>query len=140
MNYPGMTKTLFHYLLAELRRLPRVPRLFQFDATLLESLRRVAEREQRSEDDLAADLLNAALAQRGGNDERILIWEGLSAREQEVAALACLGRTNRQIAARLYLSPETIKTHMRNAQRKFGVANKAQLRTLLADWDFSGWE
>ena len=67
------------------------------------------------------------------------MWEGLSPREQEVVALACLGRTNRQIAARLYLSPETIKTHMRHAQRKFGVANKSELRALLVDWDFSGW-
>ena len=139
MNCPGMTKTLFHHLLEGLHRLPLAPRRFHFDASLLESLRRVAEREQRNEDDLAADLLHAALAQRGGNDERIQVWEGLSAREQEVVALACLGRTNRQIAAHLYLSPETIKTHMRNAQRKFGVANKSDLRALLADWDFSGW-
>lgn len=134
-----MTKTLFHRLLEELRRLPLAPRLFQFDATLLQSLRQAAEREQRSADDLAADLLQAALAQRGVDEACIQIWEGLSSREQEVVALACLGRTNRQIASRLYLSPETIKTHMRHAQRKFGVTNKVQLRALLADWDFSGW-
>jgi DNA-binding CsgD family transcriptional regulator len=137
-----MTKTLLSLLLEELRRLPRLPRLprrFQFDAALLESLRQVAEREQRSEDEVAADLLEAALAQRGAHEARIQVWESLSPREQQVAALACLGRTNRQIAAQLYLSPETIKTHMRHAQRKFGVANKADLRALLADWDFGGW-
>jgi len=136
----GMTKTLFHRLLEELCRLPRLPRLFQFDASLLESLRQVAEREQRSEDEVAADLLQTALAQHDADQARIQAWESLSAREQEVFALACLGRTNRQIAAHLYLSPETIKTHMRHAQRKFGVTNKVELRTLLADWDFTGWE
>lgn len=135
-----MTKTLLSLLLEELRRLPRLPRRFQFDAALLESLRQVAEREQRSEDEVAADLLEAALAQHGAHEARIQVWESLSPREQEVVALACLGHTNRQIAAQLYLSPETIKTHMRHAQRKFGVANKADLRALLADWDFSGWE
>jgi len=134
-----MTKTLLSLLLEELRRLQRLPRRFQFDAALLESLRRVAEREQRSEDEVAADLLEAALAQRGAYEARIQVWESLSPREQEVVALACLGYTNRQIAARLHLSPETIKTHMRHAQRKFGVSSKAELRTLLADWDFSGW-
>ena len=116
-----------------------MPRLFQFDASLLELLRQLAEREQRSEDEVAADLLEAALAQRGANEARIQVWESLSPREQQVVALACLGRTNRQIAAQLYLSPETIKTHMRRAQRKFGVASKSELRTLLADWDFNGW-
>ena len=134
-----MTKTLLSRLLTELRQAPLAPRLFQFNASLLESLRQLAEREQRSEDEVAADLLEAALAQRGANQARIQLWESLSPREQEVVALACLGRTNRQIAARLYLSPETIKTHMRHAQRKFGVTNKVQLRTLLADWDFNGW-
>ena len=134
-----MTKTLLSRLLEELSRLQRLPRLFQFDASLLESLRQLAEREQRSEDEVAADLLEAALAQRGANQARIQVWESLSPREQEVVALACLGRTNRQIAAQLYLSPETIKTHMRHAQRKFGVANKSELRALLADWDFNGW-
>jgi DNA-binding CsgD family transcriptional regulator len=134
-----MTKTLLSRLLEELHRLPLAPRLFQFEESLLESLRQVAAREQRSEDEVAADLLEAALAQRGANEAHIQVWESLSPREQEVVALACLGRTNRQIAAQLYLSPETIKTHMRRVQRKFGVASKSELRTLLADWDFTGW-
>jgi DNA-binding NarL/FixJ family response regulator len=135
-----MTKSLLDHLLDSLRRLPLAPRLFQFDEPLLESLRQVAARERRSEDELAADLLEAALAQRGADEELILVWESLSPREQQVTALACLGWTNRQIAARLYLSPETIKTHMRHAQRKFGVANKAELRTRLAGWDFRDWK
>jgi len=134
-----MTKTLLSRLLTELRQASLVPRFFQFNASLLESLRQLAEREQRSEDEVAADLLEAALAQRGANEARIQLWESLSPREQEVVALACLGRTNRQIAAQLYLSPETIKTHMRRAQHKFGVASKSELRTLLASWDFNGW-
>jgi len=97
-----MTKTLLSLLLEELRRLPRLPRRFQFDAALLESLRQVAEREQRSEDEVAADLLESALAQHGAHEARIQVWESLSPREQEVVALACLGHTNRQIAAQLY--------------------------------------
>ena len=134
-----MTKTLLSRLLTELRQAPLAPRLFQFNASLLESLRQLAEREQRSEDEVAADLLEAALAQHGANQARIQLWESLSPREQEIVALACLGHTNRQIAAQLYLSPETIKTHMRRAQHKLGVSSKSELRTLLAGWDFNGW-
>ena len=135
-----MTKNLLYRLLDALRRLPVAPRLFQFDEPLLEALRQLAVRQQRSENEVAADLLGAALAQRDVDEECILTWESLSPREQQVVALACLGKTNRQIAARLYLSPETIKTHMRHAQRKFGVPNKAELRTRLAGWDFRDWK
>ena len=56
-----------------------------------------------------------------------------------IVLLAADGATNRQIAARLSLSPETIKTHVRNVLFKFGVNSKAELRHILANWDFSGW-
>jgi DNA-binding CsgD family transcriptional regulator len=56
-----------------------------------------------------------------------------------VAALTCLGYTNRQMAARLSLSPETIKTHVRNVLFKFGLNRKTDLRQALANWDFSAW-
>ncbi len=39
-----MTKTLLSRLLEELHRLPLAPRLFQFEESLLESLRQVAAR------------------------------------------------------------------------------------------------
>jgi DNA-binding CsgD family transcriptional regulator len=57
-----------------------------------------------------------------------------------VTALTCLGYTNRQIAARLVLSPETVKTHLRNVLRKFDLPTKAELRRALADWDFGDWD
>ena len=64
----------------------------------------------------------------------------LTPREQDVAALACLGYTNRQIAARLGISPDTVKTHVRNLLHKFELHSKDELRSLLQDWDFSAWE
>jgi DNA-binding CsgD family transcriptional regulator len=88
---------------------------------------------------LIPDLLAAGLTQYRSIDELWPKWESLSPREQDVAALTCLGYTNRQIAARLSLSPETIKTHVRNVLFKFDVNSKAELRHILANWDFSGW-
>jgi len=63
-------------------------------------------------------------------------WEMLSPRERQVADLACRRLTNRQIAADLVLSPETIRTHVRNILRKFGLHSRQDLRRLLADHDF----
>ncbi|MBE3117956.1 MAG: helix-turn-helix transcriptional regulator [Candidatus Atribacteria bacterium] len=59
--------------------------------------------------------LASALAQRKTHGELYHRWQSLSPREQEVTALACRGYTNRQIAARLGVSAETVKTHVRGS-------------------------
>jgi DNA-binding CsgD family transcriptional regulator len=115
-------------------------RVFYFDDELVQSLRSLAAVERRTEDEVAADLLSFALAQRGAAEKNLQRWRALTPREQEVVALTCLDYTNRQIASRLTISPETVKTHIRNAQLKFGMRSKAELRQVLADWDFSGWD
>ncbi|MEX1106534.1 MAG: response regulator transcription factor [Ilumatobacteraceae bacterium] len=50
----------------------------------------------------------------------------LSTREREVLALLALGHTNRQIATELYLSVDTVKSHMRRLYTKLGVRNRTQ--------------
>jgi DNA-binding CsgD family transcriptional regulator len=115
-------------------------RVFRFDGELVESLRDLAAREERSTEDMAADLLADALVKRRQAEVYLRIWKKLTPREQQAAALTCLGYTNRQIAGRLMISPETVKTHVRNALIKFGLRSKAELRQKLSDWDFSAWE
>ena len=44
--------------------------------------------------------------------------KGLSKREREIMDLLAQGLTGEQVAERLFLSPETIKTHIRNAMNK----------------------
>lgn len=112
---------------------------FPLEQSVVQSLRALAEEEQRPPEDIAADLLSFALAQRHAADENLARWRSLSPREQQVAALACLNYTNRQIAALLVISPETVKTHVRNVLRKFGLHSKGELRQALSDWDFSAW-
>ena len=51
---------------------------------------------------------------------------GLSAREADVLALIVVGLTNKQIADRLYLSINSVKTYVRNAYVKVGAANRSQ--------------
>lgn len=48
--------------------------------------------------------------------------------EKEVAVLAelCHGHTNKQIAARLWLSEQTVKFHLRNIYRKLGIKSRTE--------------
>jgi DNA-binding NarL/FixJ family response regulator len=59
-------------------------------------------------------------------DERPGAGSGLSARESDVLALIVQGLTNKQIADRLYLSVNSVKTYVRNAYAKVGAANRSQ--------------
>ena len=52
-----------------------------------------------------------------------------SEREQRVAALLIEGRSNREIAELLVLSPETVKTHVARILRKLGAANRVEAVT-----------
>jgi DNA-binding NarL/FixJ family response regulator len=50
----------------------------------------------------------------------------LSEREREVLDLIADGRTNREIAVALYLSPHTVKEHTSTLYRKLGARNRAE--------------
>jgi DNA-binding CsgD family transcriptional regulator len=59
----------------------------------------------------------------------------LSPRELEVTQLLARGLSGEQIAERLYLSPETVRTHIRNAMERMGAHTRAQLVALALDRD-----
>jgi ATP/maltotriose-dependent transcriptional regulator MalT len=50
---------------------------------------------------------------------------GLTARELEVLRLVAAGKTNRAIAADLYLSEHTVRRHLQNVFAKLGVSTRA---------------
>lgn len=131
--------TLWQRMLGALGFIRPTSRSFHFDTELVHSLRLLAEYEQRPEDELAAELLSFALVQRGMVEDNLRRWQELSFREQQVAALVCLDYTNRQMAACLNISPETVKTHVGNVLKKFTLHSKPELRHALAEWDLSAW-
>lgn len=50
----------------------------------------------------------------------------LSVREREILGLIAAGDSGAQIAEALVLSPETVRTHIRNAMSKLGASSRAQ--------------
>ncbi|MBN1658052.1 MAG: hypothetical protein JXA93_06600 [Anaerolineae bacterium] len=98
-------------------------------------------------DDYAAHLLAAFPSQTDRQDRELPIAphsaapppisaplvEPLSEREVEVLELLCAGYTNQEIAATLYVSVNTVKTHLRNIYGKLGVGSRRAAATLARD-------
>jgi DNA-binding CsgD family transcriptional regulator len=55
----------------------------------------------------------------------------LSASERQVVLLAAEGLTNPEIAARLFVSPRTVGSHLYRSFIKLGVSNRNQLAALI---------
>jgi DNA-binding CsgD family transcriptional regulator len=106
---------------------------------LLQSVETLSAREGHAPDEMILLLLEQAVSDRSRLDRAYRSWDALSLRERQVTALVCAGLTGRQIAARLVLSPETIKTHVRHILRKFNISSRSELCRLLADWDLDPW-
>jgi DNA-binding CsgD family transcriptional regulator len=53
--------------------------------------------------------------------------EGLTAAERRVAALVAEGRTNREVAAALYLGERTVASHLTHIYAKLGVRSRTEL-------------
>jgi DNA-binding NarL/FixJ family response regulator len=57
-------------------------------------------------------------------------FAALTEREREMVTLVAQGLSNEDIAAQLYLSPLTVKTHVNRAMAKVGARDRAQLVVL----------
>jgi DNA-binding CsgD family transcriptional regulator len=56
----------------------------------------------------------------------------LTPQELKVSLLLAGGRTTREVAAALFLSPKTVEYHLRNAYRKLGIRSREELAASLA--------
>ena len=119
---------------------PKPSGTFNLDVATLQSVQFIAEQSQRTPEEIAGLLIDEALRSHEARDDNWMRWQSLTPREQETTALICLNYTTRQIALKLYISPETVKTHVAHVLQKFDVPNRQKLRILLQDWDFSAWD
>ncbi len=86
-------------------------------ARLSDALRTVAAGGTYIDPELAGQLAE------GGEIQRL---SALSSRELEVLELLAEGLNGQMIAERLFLSPETVRTHVRNATSKLGARTRVQ--------------
>jgi DNA-binding NarL/FixJ family response regulator len=102
---------------------------------VVEAVRQVREGESPLDTELAARLLRRLAAEserRGfaiGSEGRHSSGspaEGLTRRELEVLGLVKLGKSNRQIAEELVISPGTAKNHVEHIIAKLGVSDRTQ--------------
>jgi DNA-binding NarL/FixJ family response regulator len=130
----------FEHIWRRLSQAKQTVRLtLRLDSSSADQLDALARQADTSRQDIAQTLLKTALTNHQVAEINLARWHELTPRQQQVAALACLNFTNRQIAARLGISPQTVKSHMRNLLHRFELHSKIELRHTLADWDFSDW-
>lgn len=58
-------------------------------------------------------------------------WSSLTDTELGIAEQVAAGRTNREVAAQLFLSPHTVDSHLRHIYTKLDIASRVQLTRLL---------
>lgn len=85
------------------------------EARSLEELRELVNRYRESESSVEARCARAARE------------HDLTRREEDMLRLIMEGRTQPEIARELFVSRDTVKTHVRNLYRKMGVSSKGEL-------------
>jgi len=98
------------------------PKLLAEVATIRSSIDLPAILREARDFKLAADAGVTLSAQPPGATPLDL----LTKREREVLGLICEGLTNAEIAKRLFLSPATIKLHLRHVYAKLGVRSRTE--------------
>jgi DNA-binding CsgD family transcriptional regulator len=81
------------------------------------------------------DAVELARRGRGERGRPTFGWDSLTPAEQDVADLVAQGLTNPEIAERLLMGRETVKTHVSRVLRKLGATNRTQLTRLMAERD-----
>lgn len=92
------------------------------------SLRRQLARARRATDEPGTDgrtVGHRPAAAIGDRDPA-----ALTAREREIVGLVAVGKTNAEIAAELWITPGTVKTHLEHVYGKLGVGRRSAVRAL----------
>jgi DNA-binding CsgD family transcriptional regulator len=71
---------------------------------------------------------------RGARGRPATGWHSLTPTEHEVVGLVVEGLTNPQIADKLFMSRNTVKTHLTHIFAKLGLANRTELAIFAARW------
>lgn len=66
---------------------------------------------------------------------RAHVLDDLTEREHQVARLFAGGESSKGVASQLAIAPNTVRVHLGRIYEKLGIVNKAELASMLADYD-----
>jgi len=84
-----------------------------------------------------SEMARAELAATGETARRrdVTTLNDLTPQELQIALSLAEGRTTRETAAALFLSPKTIEYHLRNVYRKLGIGSRSELKAAMARFE-----
>ena len=104
-------------------------------ARIVEAIRRVAAGDPILSPEITRRLMDRAAAQAGARERARAALATLTPREHEVAIGIARGETNAEIAARLFMSLATVKSHITHILTKLALTNRTQIALLAHDAD-----
>jgi DNA-binding NarL/FixJ family response regulator len=104
-------------------------------ARIVEAIRRVAAGDPILSPEITRRLMDRAAAQAGARERSRAALATLTPREHEVAIGIARGETNAEIAARLFMSLATVKSHITHILTKLALTNRTQIALLAHDAD-----
>ena len=120
---------------------PKKPDTFaDIDPNLIPLIEDIANEEGLSIAETVNRLLSFAIGEHHATNDNLFRWDSLTPRQQDTAAFACLGYSNMEIAQKMSISLNTVKTLLRQVLQTFAAGTKGELQMLLASWDFSDWK
>jgi len=96
-------------------------------AELAHAVRVIAAGESLLSPSATRTLIERFTATRGPRRTDRAMLGGLTARESEILVCVAQGESNREIAARLFIAEQTVKTHVSRILAKLGARDRAQL-------------
>jgi len=97
------------------------------DVDLLQAVTALSEGKSFFSPAIARLMLDDYVKQRSGEPGIVDRYETLSDREREVFQLIAEGKTNKDIAAILFISPSTVETHRARIMEKLDVHSAAEI-------------
>ena len=104
-------------------------------ARIVEAIRRVAAGDPILSPEITRRLMDRAAAQAGARERARAALATLTPREHEVAVGVARGETHAEIAARLFMSLATVKSHITHMLTKLALTNRTQIALLAHDAD-----
>ncbi len=75
---------------------------------------------------MMGSMLEFVHSERESSETGAIAKEALTRREQQILKLVSTGATNTEIANKIFLSENTVKTHLSNLYRKLDIRNRTQ--------------